>query len=106
MKIEIGKYTLYSDDRCYWVEEEQPIDREEHKRAKYDTKQVRAAGYSTTIPILLRSFRENKLKMSDATSMTELIEDIAKLAEDLQTMDKAIMDSGIEEMRRKYGQND
>lgn len=101
MKIQVGKYTLYSDQFCFWIVEEQPIDAS-NKQAKRDTKEVRVGGYSTTLPNLLRSFCENQTKQSDAESMEELLTDLARIAKDMDTLNTVAVERGLKLLREKY----
>lgn len=103
MKIQVGKYTLCSDQFCYWILEEQPI---ESEKAKRETKEVRVGGYSTRFSNLLRSFKENRLKLSDATDMEELLVDLVQISDDMDAMDKAAREQHFDTLREKYGTSD
>lgn len=96
MKIQVGKYTLRSDQYCMWVDEEYIIEEGKHK-GELDTRRV--AGYCTDITRLLNDFRQKKTWGSDAESLEELIEVVRGVFEDLKALDKAALENDFKTMR-------
>lgn len=83
MKIEVGKYTLYSDSMCMWITETVETVNKKTKlpTGKFDEKRI--AGYSTSLTNLLRSFMEAKVGGSDAESLEELLTVLKETYEDM-----------------------
>lgn len=102
MKIQAGKYTLHSDQYCFWISEQQPTG----EKSKYETRDVRVAGYSTSIPNLIRSFWENQLRQSDATSMEELLNDIERITKDMLMLEETAIKEDLKLARKKRGIDD
>lgn len=104
MEIRVDNYILCSDAFSYWIMEEQPTDKTQ-KNVKRDTKLVRVGGFSTSLPNLLRSFKENQLKQSGARNMTELLEDLARISLDMDALNKAAIEKDFEHLKSKgkYG---
>ena len=74
MKIEAGKYTLCSDAYCMWITKKvEVIDPKTKKPKEGKYKEERVAGYSTTVPSLLRSFRDHEIRSVEAESLEELL---------------------------------
>lgn len=97
MDISVGKYRLRSDSLCLWVEEEY-----ETKKSKItDIDYRKVAGYSRTIPQLRTSFLENKFRGSDAKEVAKLLDDLARLWEDMQMLDKAAVEKDFRMMGNK-----
>lgn len=96
MKIRVGKYTLESDRYCMWITEEYEG---EDKDGKVKMQNKRVAGYSTSFPLLMRSFAQNKALESDATTMGKLIKDLSEVYEDMLKFDSV----AVEQDFRKVG---
>jgi len=100
MKIQVGKYTLHSDQFAFWVTERQPAGAKAKKTEYVD---VRVGGYCTNLKSLIRSFGENQLKMSDATDMEELLKDIERITEDMLNLNEEAVKQGLKLARKKRG---
>jgi len=100
MKIQVKNYTLHSDRFALWVTERQPAGEKAEKTEYVD---VRVGGYCTNLKNLIRSFGENQLKMSDATDMEELLEDIERIADDMIELNEAALEDDIDRARKKWG---
>lgn len=90
MKIEVGKYTLYSDSLCMWLTEKYVKEKGKHIG---ETEERRVAGYSTSLTNLLRSFRDKKIGGSDAESLEELIEVLRATYEDMERLYKCAVEN-------------
>lgn len=100
MKINVGKYTLYSDSLCMWITEEYEITKGKNK-GKTDVRRV--AGYSTSLKNLLSSFQKTKVWGSDAESLEELLEVLKATYEDMESIYKCAVEHDfkmIERMRK------
>ena len=97
MKIEVGKYTLYSDSMCMWITEEYEITKGKNKG---ETDIRRVAGYSTSLKNLLRSFRKAKTSGSDAESLEELLEVLKTTYEDMESIYKCAVENDFKMIER------
>lgn len=86
MKIQVGKYTLCSDNYCMWINETCTVKEGKHSGEPYEK---RVAGYSTDLRRLLKSFRDNKVNESDAETIEALLEDLARLMDDMCELDRS-----------------
>lgn len=90
MKIEVGRYTLYSDSMSMWVTEKYIKEKGKHAG---EAEERRVAGYSTSLTNLLRSFRDAKVGGSDAESLEELIEVLRATYEDMERLYKCAVEN-------------
>lgn len=74
MKIEAGIYTLCSDAYCMWITKKVEVIDPKTKKPNGKYKEEKVAGYSTTVPSLLRSFRDHEIMAVEAESLDELLE--------------------------------
>lgn len=81
MKIEIGRFTLFSDAQCMWITEEKPKKKKEAHTDEFATNRV--AGYSMNFEQLLTSFIENGYRSSDAKDVKKLLSDMAQKEKDI-----------------------
>ena len=96
MRIEVGKYVLYSDKWCFWINERfETIDRKtKQPTGKFDERKV--AGYSTTLTRLLESFRDTKVGGSDAESLEELLIVLRSVYGDMVAINTVAVEKGFE----------
>ena len=97
MKIQIGKFTLRSDQYSYWVEEEYIGKDAKTGKEKKQTKRV--AGYSTTLEQLYRSFVQHKFRSSEAETVKELIADLKQVEQDIIEIRKTATKEGFKRLR-------
>ena len=93
MKIQVGKYTLYSDSMSMWIVEEYEVTDRKTKEPTGKLETRRVAGYSTSLTNLLRSFRDAKVGGSDAESLEELIEVLRATYEDMERLYKCAVEN-------------
>lgn len=93
MKINVGRYTLYSDSMSMWIVEEYEVTDRKTKEPTGKTDTRRVAGYSTSLQNLLRSFRDTKVGGSDAESLEELIEVLRATYEDMERLYKGAVEN-------------
>lgn len=101
MKIQVGKYTLYSDSMSMWVTEKYIKEKGKHAG---ETEERRVAGYSTSLTNLLRSFRDAKVGGSDAESLEELIEALRNVYDDMEQLYRCAVENDLvklKEMNRR-----
>lgn len=96
MKIEVGKYTLYSDSLCMWLTEKYVKEKGKHIG---ETEERRVAGYSTSLTNLLRSFRDKKVGGSDAESLEELIEALRNVYDDMERLYRCGVEEGLQKLK-------
>ena len=100
MEIRVGKFTLYSDQHCFWVMETYTSKGKDGKPGKPQTKKV--AGYSRTMSQLYDSFIGHKFRCSEATTVAELLKDLKQLEQDLSEIRKTAVKEDFK-MIRKVG---
>lgn len=88
MKIQVGKYTLRSDQFCMWIDEE-------HTRESGEKVTRRVTGYATSFRTLLSSFRQRKVMGVDAESLVELINALSVIMSDMDELNKAAVEKGF-----------
>lgn len=96
MKINIGRYTLYSDSLCLWVTEKYIKEKGKHAG---ETEERRVAGYSTTLTSLLRSFRDKKIGGSDAENLEELIEVLRNVYDDMEQLYRCAVENDLVKLK-------
>ncbi len=96
MKIQVGKYTLYSDSMCMWITEKYV-----KEKGKYigETEERRVAGYSTSLTNLLRSFRDKKIGGSDAENLEELIEALRNVYDDMEQLYRCAVENDLVKLK-------
>ena len=103
MKIEVGKYTLYSDQWSMWITEKYETKDKKTKLPSGKYEERRVAGYSTSFKNLLSSFQKTKVWGSDAESLEELLEVLKATYEDMESIYKCAVEHDfkmIERMRK------
>jgi hypothetical protein len=90
MRIEKGKYVLYSDEWNLWINEIRTY--EKGKRIG-ETFEVRIAGYCTSIDKLISDFSERVLRSSDA----EDLESVLTALQTAQDACKAMLTEAVKE---------
>lgn len=95
MRIEIGKYVLYSDRWCFWINEKfETTDRKtKQPTGKFDERKV--AGYSTSLTRLLESFRDTKVGGSDAENLEELLDALRAVYADMVAINTVAVEKGF-----------
>lgn len=96
MKIQVGRYTLYSDSMSMWVTEKYIKEKGKHAG---ETEERRVAGYSTSLQNLLRSFRDKKVGGSDAESLEELIEVLRNVYDDMEQLYRCAVESDLVKLK-------
>ena len=74
MRIEIGKYVLYSDKLSLWICEKYEVRKKKTKEPTGKIGERRITGYVTSLQRLLENFRAKKIGGSDAENIEELLE--------------------------------
>lgn len=83
MKVKLDdKYTLNSDAYCYWISKRTIVQKGKTAGQEYEQ---RISGYAATIEQAIESFSENSIRLSEATTLNELREDIVKLRETVKS---------------------
>lgn len=88
MNIEIGKYVLKSDQFCMWIEEA-------YKTKKGETGYRRVTGYVTTPQRLLESFRDTKVKGSDAETVEKLLDVLRAAFDSMLELDRVMTEQNF-----------
>ena len=87
MEIQVGKYTLCSDQWCMWIDETYTYEgKKGRNKGKQVTEKRRVAGYSNNFRQLLVSFLEHKTRSSDAKEMKEMVEDLSRIESDIRKL--------------------
>lgn len=89
MRIEKGKYVLYSDEWNYWINEVRFYEKGKHEG---ETFEVRIAGYCTSIDKLISDFSERVLRSTDA----EDLEAVLTALQTAQESCKALLTEAVE----------
>lgn len=97
MEIRVGRFTLKSDERCFWVEEKY-IGKDKDKKDKLMTRRV--AGYASSYANLLRQFTDHKHKAIGADTMTKLIRELKQVAEDTSQINEAALKEDFKRMSK------
>lgn len=66
MKIQSGKYTLYSDQYSYWITEQKTSE-------KGKVREERVAGYCTNLEKLFTDFSERVMRTSEAENLAGVL---------------------------------
>mgnify|MGYP001172763245 CR=1 FL=1 len=82
MKIEVGKYTINSDDCCLWITER--VKTKDGSKTEHVEKKV--AGYSPNAEMLLDSFVNHKSRGSSAREVQKYLTDMAKVERDCKRL--------------------
>lgn len=90
MRIEKGKYVLYSDEWNWFINEIREYEKGKHKG---ETFEVRIAGYCTSIDKLISDFSERVLRSNDA----EDLEAVLTALKDAQDACKALLTEAVKE---------
>ena len=97
MEIRVGNFTLRSDERCFWIEEEY-IGKDKDKKDKLMTRRV--AGYASSYANLLRQFTDHKHKAIGADTMTKLIRELKQIAEDTAQINETALKEDFKRMSK------
>lgn len=97
MEIKIGRFTLCSDQHCFWIMESYESKGKDGKRGKTQSKKV--AGYSRTMSQLYDSFIGHKFRTSEATTVAELLKDLKQLEQDLSEIRKTAVKEDFKMIR-------
>lgn len=74
MEIEVGKYTLMSDQWSMWIDEKYEYT---NKKGERTTGVRRCAGYSPNLWLLMEDFAERSTRESGAREMREVLDELA-----------------------------
>lgn len=96
MRIEIGKYVLYSDRWSMWICEKRETRDKRTKEPTGRIEETRLTGYSTTLTRLLESFRDTKVSGSDAESLDELLTVLRSVYDDMVAINTVAVEKGFE----------
>lgn len=96
MKINVGRYTLYSDSMSMWITEKYVKEKGKHIG---ETEERRVAGYSTSLTNLLRSFRDKKVGGSDAENLEELIEALRNVYDDMEQLYRCAVENDLVKLK-------
>ena len=97
MKIEVGKYTLCSDQYSLWIEESYE-GKDSKGRAKMQTRRV--AGYAGNMAILMKQFCNHKYKSSDAETMRELLKELTQTFADMVELNEKAVKNDFKVVRK------
>lgn len=89
MRIEKGKYALYSDEWNWWINEIRTYEKGKRKGEPFE---VRIAGYCTSIDKLISDFSERILRSSDAEDLDAVLTALS----DAQDACKAVLAEAVE----------
>ena len=95
MKIQVGKYILNSEKLNWWIDEEYEISKGKHKG---ETDIRRLTGYCWTFEKCLKSFREQTLGESEATTLLELLEALRSVFEDMDAINRAKFEADVKKL--------
>lgn len=98
MEIKVGRFTLCSDQHCFWIMESYESKGKDGKRGKTQSKKV--AGYSRTMSQLYDSFIGHKFRCSEATTVAELLKDLKQLEQDLSEIRKTAVKEDFKMIRK------
>lgn len=98
MEIKIGKFTLCSDQHCFWIMEEYESKGKDGKPGRKQSRKV--AGYKRTISQLYDSFIGHKFRSSEATTVAELLKDLKQLEQDLSEIRKTAIKEDFKLIRK------
>lgn len=101
MKIEAGKYTLYSDQWSYWITEKRPREKSKYENA-YNEERV--AGYATSLDKLLSDFRKRMVGGSGAENLSELLEVLRDTFNAMDALDKEAFEHGLDAIEGLNGE--
>lgn len=90
MKIQKGKYILYSDEWNFYINEVRITEQGKHKGEPFE---VRVAGYCTSIDKLITDFTERVLRSSDA----EDLEGVLTALKDAQESCKVLLTEAVKQ---------
>lgn len=94
MKIECGKYTIYSDKFCYWITEwKMPKKTNKDKDPKEFEDMV--TGYYPTPDMLFEAFLEKKARGNDAKTVEGALRKITTARKDALTLIRASVEGGL-----------
>lgn len=89
MRIQAGKYVLYSDQYSYWINE---IKEREKGKHQGETFEVRVAGYCMSLEKLCNDFVERTLRSSEA----EDLEGVLTALRNAETSCKALLTEAVQ----------
>lgn len=95
MEIKVGRYILNSDSRNYWIDEEFEISRGKHK-GEIGVRHL--TGYCWTLEKCLQSFRERSIGGTDATTLSELLEALKEVYENMDALNRAAFEQGLKKL--------
>lgn len=100
MRIEVGKYVLYSDKWSMWICEKRETRDKRTKELTGRIEEIRITGYSTSLTRLLESFRDAKVGGSDAESLEELLIALRNVYDDMVAINTVAVEKGFERIRK------
>lgn len=92
MKIKVGNYMLNSDSLNWWITEEY-----ETKSGKTDERMI--TGYCYTFEKALQTFAERKIGSTEATTLTQLLEALRDIFEDLKALNEVKFEADSEKLK-------
>lgn len=84
------EFEIESDDRCIWMNRWKTTKKGKNVGARYKT--VGYCGYHRTLPALLESFAEYRVRGLDVTEWKEVCDEIERLRDEIQVMCDGIRD--------------
>lgn len=90
MRIEKGKYVLYSDEWSWWINEIKITEKGKHQGEPFE---VRVCGYCTSIDKLISDFSERVVRSVDAEDLEEVLTALS----DAQMSCKALLTEAVKE---------
>lgn len=90
MKIECGRYTVNGDSYCLWINETYETKDPKTKEKTGKTREERVAGYCENFEQLLEDFVDRKTRNSDATTLKEMLKELASAEREAKKIAKTI----------------
>lgn len=100
MRIEVGKYVLYSDKWSMWICEKYEVRKKKTKEPTGKIDERRITGYVTSLPRLLENFRTKKIGDSDAESIEELLEVLNDTYADMVALNKGAVEADFKRIEK------
>lgn len=99
MKVKCGRYTIYSDAYCMWIAETRES-KDKDGKPTGKTREERVAGYCENLEQLMEDFIEKRTRNSDATTLKQLLKDLASAERDAKKILKEVKKDGRDRVRK------